>query len=273
MRRAMDLEKNPLVQPHGDPPHPRPPQAGHQPGQPRLRPPGRVRAPRPPAHPEAVARLQDVGQKGVVRGAAPLLRVVAPLRPGLLQPVAHHDGRVHDDRRRPGRPAGQLPAPPRHPPQQLVQKRRQHGRRTPQPAPERGRVRHPRPAEDAAHAPPLQKRQVVHHPAAVQEQHHPRLDHERWPVAAGDVPAPPVDPAAQPQRVPQLPNHDEAARVGDPPAAPADPQRGRRSLHVRARSGIVVSTHHSGVLRSGVNSCSVPLNVGPRAVLFHSPKL
>ena len=273
MRRAMDLEKNPLssrtVIRRTPAPLRRATSSASHASAPRAvcAPPG------PPAHPEAVARLQDVGQKGVVRGTARLLRVVAPLRPRLLQSVAHHDGRIHHDRRRPRRPAGQLPAPPHHPPQQLVQKRRQHGRRTPQPAPERGRVRHPRPAEDAAHAPPLQKRQVVHHPAAVQEQHHPRLDHERWPVAAGDVPAPPVDPAAQPQRVPQLPNHDEAARVGDPPAAPADPQRGRRSLHVRARSGIVVSTHHSGVLRSGVNSCSVLRNVGPRAVLFHSPKL
>ena len=77
-------------------------------------PPGPCARP-PAATAEAVARLQDVGQKGVVRGAARLLRVVAPLRPGLLQPVAHHDGRVHDDRRRPGRPAGQLPAPPHHP--------------------------------------------------------------------------------------------------------------------------------------------------------------
>ena len=49
-----------------------------------------------------------------MRRTAPLLRVVAHLRPGLLPPVARHHGRVHDERQPLRGPAHERPAPPAH---------------------------------------------------------------------------------------------------------------------------------------------------------------
>ena len=67
---------------------------------------GRVGIARPPAHPEAVTGLLGERHDRVVRGTAPLLRVVAHLRPGLLASVPHRDRRVKHQGRLLGAPPG-----------------------------------------------------------------------------------------------------------------------------------------------------------------------
>lgn len=94
----------------------------------------------PASAPQTVAGLPDERQERMMRRAAPLLRVVAALRPGRFLPVAHHDRRVH----RQGQHAR---------PRASASARTSWG-------PVRGSTRR-------SGAPPVvQKRQVVHHPAA-----------------------------------------------------------------------------------------------------------
>ena len=120
------LGEAPLVQPYGDVPHPPPPSGG-----PPARPATPRRPPRPCARCPAASgrrgsRPSPGRQKRVVRGTARLLQVVAPLRARPPRSVAHHHGRVHDDRPPPGRPAGHLPAPLHHPPRKIVEQGGHH---------------------------------------------------------------------------------------------------------------------------------------------------
>ena len=214
-----------LVEAHRDVLHSRASQAPHEILDPLRRPVGRVGAASPPAHAKAVAGLPHEDQERMMRRTAPLLRVVAHLRPGLLLSVAHHHGRV-DDQRQPLRgPARERPAPPDHVPQQRVEERNHALGHPPQPAPEGRGVRHPHPAEDPAHAPPVEQRQVVHHAAAVEQQDDPRLDHQRRPEEALLLPRPAIDPAAQPEPVEQLADQDQPPAVREVLRAVADTQR------------------------------------------------
>ena len=205
----------------------------------------------------------------MMRGTAPLLRIVAHLPSGLLLPVAHHHGRV-DHQRQPLRgPARERPAPPNHVPQQRVQERNHALGRPPQPAPEGRGVRHPHPPEDPAHAPLIEQRQVVHHAAAVEQQDQPRLNHQRRSEEALLLPRPGVHPAGQSQPVEQLADQNQAAAVGEIPGAVPDAQRASGTLYMGPASRMMMS-HRPGALRCGSFFLDTPRNLRPRAVRFYS---
>ena len=86
----------------------------------------------------------------------------------------------------------------------------------------------------------------------------PRLHHQRRSVAAGNAPAPSVDPAARPHRLPQPSNHDQAARVGDPIAPAPHPRCGRRALYAQSAFVMAVPAYRRGVCRSAVDCRQVP---------------
>ena len=203
-------------------------------------------------------------------GTAPLLRVVAPLRPGLLLPVAHHDGRVHDQGQLLRGAARKRPALPDHSPQQFVQKRDHALGRQPQPAPESRGVRHPGPAEDPAHVPPLQQGQVVHHPAAVEKQRDPHLGHPARAEKTLLLLCPAVDPARQGEPVEQLADQNQPAAVGKIARAVPDAQRPSGTLYMGPASGMMMS-HRPGDLRFGSFFVQTPRNLRPWAGALLSP--
>lgn len=251
-----------LPEAHRDVLNSRASQAPHEVRDPLRRPVGRVDADSPPAHAQAVAGLPHEDQERMMRRTAPLPRVVAHLRPGPL-PVAHHHGRVHDERQPLRGPARERPPPPDHVPKQHVQERNHALGHLPQPAPDGRGVRHPHRAEDPTYAPPVEQRQVVHHAAAVEQQDDPDLDHQRRLEQALLFPRPAVDSAAQSQPVEQLADQNEPAAIGEVLRAVADTQRLSATLNMGPASGMMVS-HRLGALRFGSTCPESPRNLGPR---------
>ena len=252
-----------LPEAHRDVLHSRTSQAPHEVLDPLRRPVGRADAASPPAHAQAIAGLPHEGQERMMRRTAPLLRVVAHLRPGLLLPLAHHHGRVHNERQPLRAPARQRPPPPDHVPKQHVQERNHALGHLPQPAPEGRGVRHPRRAEDPAHAPPVEQRQVVHHAVALEQQDDPDLDHQRRLAKALLLPRPAVDSAAQSQPVEQLADQNEPAAIGEVFRAVADTRRLSATLNMAPASGMIVS-HRLAALRFGSTCPESPRNLSPR---------
>ena len=70
-------------------------------------------------------------------------------------------------------------------------------------------------SRDPAHTPALEERQVIDHPAAVEQQRDPHLDHQARPVGPLLLVRLTVDPAGQAEPVEQLSNQHQAAAVGE----------------------------------------------------------
>ena len=203
----------------------------------------------------------------MVRRPAGLLRVVALLRSRLLQSVAKHHRRVEHERERAGCAARRCPPPLHHLPEQRVQERCKRGARSPQPAPERRRVRHPHPTEQTAHTPALGQRQVVEDAPAVEQQHDPHLDHEARSEEAPNAGRAPVDPRTKIQAVPQPTDHDQAASIGQVKRAVTKPQRRSAALYVGPGIDTMVA-HRLGASRREDLLPGSPRNVRPQAVFF-----
>ena len=198
-----------------------------------------------PRTPSQSPVILDERQKRMMRATAPLLRVVALLRPRLLVLVTHHDGRGHGQ--------GQLlrdavvqqrPALLNHSPQQVVQKRNHALTCPPEPAPERRGVRHTGPAEDPA----LEQGQVIDYSTTVEQQRDPHLGHQARPVEPLLLVRPAVDPAGQAEPAEQLSNQHQSAGVGEILCAVPDAQRPSRALHTGLNSRIMMP-HRPGGLR------------------------
>ena len=147
-------------------------------------------------------------------GTAPLLRIVAHLSPGLLLPVAHHDGRVQHQRQLLRDTAGQRPALPDHPPEELVEERDHPPAGPPQPAPEGRGVRNTDPAEDPAHAAAVEEREVIHHPTTIELQRDPDLRHQPRAEEPLLLLYPAIDPGGQAEPVEELAHKHKTGAVG-----------------------------------------------------------
>src|SRR3954452_21795881 len=224
--------KDPLVEPHHDPPPPLLPQPRDQLLQPLLRSGRRVRLSRPPLHPQAVARVQERQQR-VVRGAPVFLRVVADLRPRLLHPVAHVHRRVQRQLHHPRHAAHRLPPRLHHLPQHFVARLCTRSPHPSHEAPEAGRVHHPLPPRQRPHSPALQQWQVVHAPASVRQQRDPLLRMQRRTVPPPHLRQLPVQIRPDLQLVPQRPQPRQPRSVRQHLVRELHVDRGRITLYVR----------------------------------------
>jgi hypothetical protein len=236
-----------LVEPHGNLLHAGGAKPAHQEAQPFFGARSGVGTAGAPAHAQAVARLLEEGQEGMVRRPARLLRIVALLGSRLLIAITDRDGGVQDQGEL-ARDPDQGPARQNEPPNELVGDRDQGRGRAAQPPPEGGGVGNADPAEDAPHAPAFQQRQIVHDPSAVEEQGHPELDHEAGTEAAGHMRRPPVDPRAEMKCVPQASKKEKSGAVGQAAGAVTEPERSTITLNLRPGFDTMVS-HRLGVLR------------------------